>query len=201
MKTLLRLFVFSIGMGCLGLIGWQVFLYIIVNKAQTYYESIKDNKRVYVYDTTTGTLNSAIYVQNIELADGLIKYYNNTLLWYDKASFFDGKRKLRIVDGDTIRLSPATLSPANRYFPCNKPLILLGYADKDSFIAEVVDFNTDCWGYAKGYVYYKNLHERPAPTKMIDAYRKYWEDKERSEVNQRTQRIAKQPSPYGIQCQ
>jgi hypothetical protein len=156
---------------------WQFYVEYKVTNGREHYEKIKNNPKIYCYDALGKSLNFAFYINDL-------KYQNDLIALYDSAE-----------KGKNI---PIVFPIQSMTF--NKPLILLRYINKDSSIAEVVDFNIKCWGFIQGYVYKKTLHKQPPTSDLLKKHAEYWKKKEQSIEYQRTKKIVGHDSPYGAHC-
>ena len=149
------------------------------HQAKTYYGEIKDNPRVYCYDTTFGALNPAYYITDLKHKEDLIQVYDSTAV---------------------SKLMPIKFPI--RFMPHRKEVILIGYMDADSTIAEVVAFNTDCWGYVHGYIDTYTMHLRPPSKRKRDEDDARRMEQEKDPVYQREKETNYhlKHSPYGLQC-
>ncbi len=149
--------------------------------AKKIYHKVKNNDKVFVYETYLGSLNSVMYVDDLQDTMKLIKYYNK-LAKLDTATAF--------IDFE-IKSMPLTFY---------KPIYVYKKLNKGSNIVELVDFNKKCWGYMAGYVYKPTTHENPPPDSLIklkeDFIRKYNNDEKVKILN----RISKKISSYGWYC-
>ncbi len=78
-------------------------------------------------------------------------------------------------------------------------MFLLVYIDKDSTIVEIVDFNTKCWGYIKGYVYFTNIHTKPPSKERQSEYYRLINTNTRNKKIE-GKNLYDKPSEYGITC-
>lgn len=155
---------------------WDLYIDHKQDEVKKYYNKIKDLPRYYVYDTTYGAINSVYYIKDLKYSEELITFYEKSLA------------------GENPSIPFPIIA-----MPYDKPLIVVGYS-RDSLLVEVVDFNTSCWGYIKGYVYRGMLHPNQASIKLIEEKIKFWAEKEKTEEYQRTKQITGSKSAYGVQC-
>jgi hypothetical protein len=168
-SKILKIIISSVVITILLNVGYFIYINYNIYKSKQYYNSIKDNLKVFVYDTTYGVINPVLYITNLKNKESLITYYENVEL----------KNEI-----------PIDFSMNYMRFP--DPVFLIGSLKQDTSIVEVVDFNTHCWGYVKGYVYYKTVHLDAPSDSLINLYNAHLK---KLKVNRN-----KKFSKYGIQC-
>ena len=182
----------------LGIILTLIYNSIVQYKkfvSRKIYNEIKNNPQVYVYDTTNGSLNPAMYIESLSYKRQFINYFQQLKEYHKKLEKGLIEREFKIVGGDTVGYTiPVYITFPINYMEFPAPVYFLGYTGKDSLLAEVVDFNTDCWGYVRGYVYRTDLHNVPPSIEKLNALNK---GKENVLENNH---LYKKPSRYGIQC-
>ncbi|RFS18684.1 hypothetical protein DVR12_26935 [Chitinophaga silvatica] len=119
------------------------------------YQRVKDNKKVYVYDTYYKTLNPAMYVSNSRDTSALIEFYS---------------RSEKQDRGAVINFSIKYLSFSN-------PVYLMDdYAlDDKSHVVEVIDIDTAAYNYPykRGLVYKGTVHIDPPRDSLLIDYEKF----------------------------
>ena len=158
------------------------FLYIKIAQyhAKTIFEQVKNNEKVYVYETYYGGLNNALYVEDVEDTTQLIQYY-------DKVAKLDTPA---IINFDIKNI------PIGLY----SPLYVYKYFQKGSKVVEVIDFDYKCWGILKGYVYLSVIHKKLPPDFLIKQSDSILQKYNESKHAQMIKRIAHKISDYGWYC-
>ena len=149
-----------LGGSMLGLLsGPIIYVYSLYEKNQgkKFYQTIKSNPQVYIYDTFYPALNDAMYVTNE--AD-----YNNLVGFYKKIE----QRK-----SDSAYI----LFPI-RYLSFNYPMYTLNDHLKDSQVIEIVDMDTSTYEYKKCVVYKGTVHKKAPPDSLVADFNKYWKSRD-----------------------
>jgi hypothetical protein len=168
-SKILKIIISSIVITILINVGYFIYFKYNIYKSKQYFNSIKNNPKVFIYDTSYRVINPVLYITNLNYKESLITYYKNIEL----------KNEIPID------------FPLN-YMRFPDPVFLIGSLKQDTSIVEVVDFNTHCWGYVKGYVYYKTVHLDAPSDSLINQYNAHLKKLKVS----RNKRSIK----YGIQC-
>jgi hypothetical protein len=81
------------------------------------------------------------------------------------------------------------------------PIYVYKYLNKGSRVVELVDFDIDCWGYIRGYVYKPATHLLPPADSLVKSYEldvaKYDNDNQSQTIHQIKRRGT---SAYGWYC-
>lgn len=139
------------------------------------FNEVKDNNKVFVYETYTGALNPVLYVTDLQDTSELIAYYDK-IAKHDMANAFFNFR---------INFMPTTLY---------QPIYTGKSMGKASKIVEVIDFNTKCWGYIRGYICLSTTHKIAPSYRLVKVY------KNRITETPSSDRIHKKTNPYGWYC-
>jgi len=195
MKLLKKFVIYTVLVGITIILSLYGIKYYGVYESKNFYNEIRNKPQVYVYDTTNGSLNPAMYIESLRYKKDFINYFRNLNEYHKKLANGLIERECKIVGGDTMGYTiPVYITFPINYMEFPAPVYFLGYTGKDSLLAEVVDFNTDCWGYVRGYVYRTDLHNVPPSIEKLNALSK---GKENVLENNH---LYKKPSRYGIQC-
>ncbi len=172
--------IFSLGALIYG--GWFTYIKYKRYTGKRLYEKVKDNPKVYVYETFYDFINPAFYIKDLKYKENLITYYDSV------------ENGIEIPMGFPIKYMPLSFEKPS--------IILLGFIDKDSTIAEVIDFKKSCWGYIKGFVYYKTLHLNPPADSLIRKFEKHFRELKNTTKYREKQKyyLYKKPSEYGLHC-
>ena len=110
-----------------------------------FHEKIAKLPQKYCYETFSGVVNPAFYVEDKKLTSDLIEYYEK-------------------IERDSSA-TPVFNFPI-RTLPQKQPVYIMGYYDPDSLIVEVYCYYTNgVWynGNLRGFVYAKTLHNNFPP--------------------------------------
>lgn len=170
---LISLVIIGVGLN----LGIYIDVLISKSKAKELYKKVQNNMRYYVYDDFSNALNSVLYITDLKDSNALISYY-----YYQSIK----------------RDSPAHMSEM-LFLPISvsKPIYLLKEIAPNSNIMEVVDFDTICWGYIKGYAYRGTLHKNPPPDSLVRKLEKYISTKNASSDKNE---VVNHTNPYGWYC-
>jgi hypothetical protein len=114
-----------------------------------YHGTLSGHQRVYCYDTLSkGTLNTAYFAHDIA---------DTTLL----RNYYEG--------GDRIM-------PSSDGFAWSMEGIVIRYVGSDSSFAEIVVFDTTCYGWEKGYLHRLAFHPDPPPRAKVEANERWWKE-------------------------
>jgi hypothetical protein len=158
---------------------WYITVVIKRSYAKYYYNKIKNNAKVYCYDTTRNTLNDAYYIENLGYKKEYISFYEQELKGNDIGISFPIKM----------------LSP-------KEPFFIVDFVS-DPTLVKIADFDTTCWGYFECYVYKSILSAKPPSKEMIEAYDIFTEKYKATneyKMNARSYKSENRISDYGIQC-
>jgi hypothetical protein len=160
-----------------------VLLCIAIQKHYTkvLFEQVKDHDKQFVYETYTRALNAVMYVDDPKDTAALITYYSRLSKLDTATNYINFKiQSMRIT--------------------LYKPIYVYQYLKKGSQIVELIDFNTKCWGYIKGYVYLPTTHAKAPADSLIKQEELYMRNYNSNPQNQLTNRIYKKINPYGWYC-
>ncbi len=166
--------------GIITIAGHYLFVFYSQYRAKTLYNIVKSHQKFFIYETYRVRLNNVLYVEKCKDTAELINYYARE----DKK--------------DTL----ATFNFDIRFMPISKyqPVYVVNIPAKGSNVIEVVDFNTKCWGFIKGYVYKQTAHINPASDSLIKSYETHWAKYNSDPEHIKTSKISAKISPYGIYC-
>ena len=200
MKRIINYLCVWLGLMAVLFILFYGYTYYNVFKSKNLYEKIKNKNKVYVYDTVECVLNPAMYISDLSDTSNFIQYYNKLYDYYKKIDNGLIKREWKIFNGDTIGyIEPVSINFPIKYMSYSGPVYFIRYIDKDSLIAEVIDFKTECWGYLRGYVYCKNIHNNhPSENKLKVISYNYQKNNLKKKI--KDDDIYEKISEYGIQC-
>lgn len=149
------------------------YIYYAQNTAKNYYaRAMAINERVYVYETYSKALNPVLYIEDLTDSSALISYYKKQENGVETPLYFP------------IKFMTLTLT---------KPIFKLGKVGEN--LIEVVDIDTACWGYIKGYVYMGTVHGELPNDSLIKDYREFIQHEMQSAKSEKSQ-----SSPYGWYC-
>ena len=168
----------TVSLTLIGFVSWKIYVGNKIRTGKKYYLEIRNAPKYYCYDLTSGALNPSFYITDLKYKDALKDYYDS----------------LKHKGTPYVPFSPTA-------FGVFKPIFFLGYPDKnDSLIAEVLDFDTTCYGYIHAYVYGESLHKTSPPENLAEQFKATWDSlKQSSEYKMKTNAIF-HSSPYGVQC-
>jgi len=122
-----------------------------------------------------------MYVEDVKDTAELINYY-------DRVAKHDTTASINFP----IKSMPISL---------HVPIYVYKYLNKGSRVVELVDFDIDCWGYIRGYVYKPATHLLPPADSLVKSYEldvaKYDNDNQSQTIHQIKRRGT---SAYGWYC-
>lgn len=161
-------------------IFWFVYTKIAIYHAKVLFKEVQNHDKLYVYDNYYPALNAAFYVEDLKDTAALISYYNKVA-------------KHDTTDSISFEINFMRLT-------LHEPMYVYGYLNKGSKIIQLIDFDKDCWGYLKGYVYRPTTHLNPPPDSLIKLEEEYIAKDKLDKQKQLIHRIAKKISDYGWYC-
>lgn len=175
MKRNLKTFIISLVIiGIAGYFSMYGYVKYSIYKCKNLYEQVKNFPKVYIYDTLGWkVLNPALYIEKMEYEKSLIM----------------------VCDSEEQKKNSIIYFPV-QYMTMLKPIFLVGYS-RDSLLAEVVDIETSCWGYVRGYVYFRNVHKTLPSDSLVREYNRFINQQN---TKKQADQMYKGLSPYGIQC-
>lgn len=171
---------FWLGSCAILFIGFFSYVFLAKQYTKHLFSKYIDNSKVYVYETYYGAINNVYYITDLSDSVNLIKYYS------------------AVIKGDTAH---AFLNFEIKSMPYNNLIYVKNFGKKGSNIVELIDFNTDCWGYIEGYVYKPTIHTQKAPEELLRKRLKLDDSRIEAYKNTITYRNHGFPaSGYGCQC-
>jgi hypothetical protein len=148
-------------------------------EAKALYRRVRSQPPAHCYDAFTGKLNNALMGADAARGQDVDAYYRHVA-----------------ATGDY----PAIPFPI-RYAPADKVFYVLQRFPAEHR-AQVVTFDTACWGMLQGYVSTRCLHPAPPSAQQVAEDKRFWATKEADADYQRTKRITNRvrQSVYGCQC-
>jgi hypothetical protein len=174
--------IWIISVAVINIVGFSLMYiskFVAQQQAKKLFSKVKNNDKVFVYETYSGALNNVLYVEKLKDTTDLIDYY------------YKLENKDTAYINFDIKFMPLTLY---------KPIYTVRKLGKASKIIEVVDFNTKCWGYIKGYICYANTHRNAPSDSLVHAHVMYVAQKNSDKEVQKIDRIYKKISEYGWYC-
>jgi hypothetical protein len=156
-------------------------IYLEQYRAKRIFKRVENNDKLFVYEAYLGGLNAAMYVDDLKDTSKLIEFYNK----------LDRRDTVTAFINFKIRFMPITFY---------EPIYVYRYLNKGSKIVELIDFNTKCWGYMKGYVYKGVTHLKPPAASLIKRYEQSVAMESQDPQRLKIKNIAKKVSPYGWYC-
>jgi len=148
MKNRFKIWIISVVIMAVGIsLGMFIYVKIQQHLAKELYLRVRNNPKVYVYETYYTTLTAVMYVDKLEDTSALIDYYKKT-----------AKHDTSAVINFEIKDMPLTMY---------EPIYVYSYLNKSSNIVRVIDFDVNCWGYISGYVYKPTTHMNAPPDSSI----------------------------------
>ena len=160
----------------------SVLIFVGVSKyhAKYLFEKTRTNEKVYTYETYFGALNSAMYVDDLNDTSELINYYTK-LEKNDTPAYINFPIK-------TMRIT------------LHNPMYVYKYMNKSSKIVELIDFDTVCWGYMKGYLFKPTVHSYPPPDSLIKKEEDFMKSYSLDPTVIRNSKYVESNNDYGCYC-
>ncbi len=128
--------IFIISINVIGFPTFYLARYVGQYNAKRLFNDIKNNEKVFVYETYSGSLSPVFYVDDLKDTLELINYYKKV-----------AKNDTTAYINFELKFMPLTLY---------KPIYVLRKFGKSSQIIELADFNNECWGVHERVCIYSN---------------------------------------------
>ena len=155
---------------------WYTIAFLFKRHAQQLYHDVQSHERLYVYETFFGALNNVLYIENLKDSTSLINFYDSA-----------AKRINTTIGEYEIQTMPIHEI---------QPLYVLKDLGATSRMIEVIDFDTTCWGYIRGYVYKATTHKNPPADSLMKKKLEFIEQKKANNKDP----VTSHTSAYGFYC-
>ena len=165
------------------------------DKTKNLYTEYANNEEAFAYTTFQGTLNQALYSDDLEGGKRLAIYYNNLSNYYNKLQ--NGEIQLNKEYSsyfeDTVYTVPYVLPVPIKYIGVEESFYIEEIKGNNLVVKGIV-FNTFCWGYHEFYMAKSTVHNVKPPEVILKKFYDFLE------TIPKMKSYEGRPSPFGFYC-